>query len=113
MVWNRGVSLGLFQMEGDTGRWIITLLTAVIAIGLAVWMWRAVERHLVIALGAIVGGAIGNIWDRIQYGAVADFIHLHAFGWSFWVFNVADSAITLGVLTLLWDSLRASSKTNT
>lgn len=113
MVWNQGMSMGLFQAGGDNGRYALIAVTGAVAIALSFWMWRATEKFLVIALGLVVGGAVGNIWDRFEYGAVADFIHLHALGYSFYVFNLADSAISLGVGMLLWDALLSSQKTNT
>jgi signal peptidase II len=72
---------------------------------LAGWLWRVNGRLAGLALGAIVGGALGNGHDRFAYNAVVDFLDFHAFGYHFYVFNVADSAITLGVALLLYDSL--------
>ena len=106
MVWNRGVSMGLFEAGSDTGRWALTGVTAVISIGVAIWIWREKLAPQAWALAAVLGGALGNIVDRIRFGAVADFIHLHALGYSFYVFNVADAAITLGVAALLLLSFR-------
>ncbi len=105
MVWNRGISMGLFQADGETGRWVLIVLTSLVALFLLVWLFRVQNRILAIALGMVLGGAFGNIWDRISYGAVADFVHLHAGSWSFYIFNVADSAITIGVILLLADAL--------
>ena len=107
MVWNRGVSMGLFEAGSDTGRWLLTGVTALISIGVAVWIWREKVTPQAWALAAVLGGALGNIVDRIRFGAVADFIHLHALGYSFYVFNVADAAITLGVAALLLLSFRS------
>ena len=105
VVWNRGVSYGLFQQEGDLGRWLLVGLSVVAAFGLAVWMRRAGTRLLGLALGLIAGGALGNAVDRAAYGAVFDFVHLHAGAWSWYVFNVADAAIVAGVVGLLIDSV--------
>ncbi|XYD09454.1 signal peptidase II [Methylobacterium sp. NMS12] len=105
VVWNRGVSYGLFQQEGGLGRWLLVALSLAAAIGLGIWMRRATSRLLGIALGLIVGGALGNAIDRAAYGAVFDFVHLHAGGWSWYVFNVADAAIVAGVIGLILDSL--------
>lgn len=110
LVWNRGISLGLFQAGSDGGRYALIALTSAVTIGLFVWLFRAPEKYLHIALGLVIGGSIGNIWDRFQYDAVADFVHLYAGGYSFYVFNVADSAITLGVIILLWDALLSPQK---
>lgn len=105
VVWNRGVSYGMFQQEGDLGRWLLVGLSIVAAIGLGFWMRRAGSRLLALALGLVVGGAVGNAIDRAAYGAVLDFVHLHAGGWSWYVFNVADAAIVAGVVGMILDSL--------
>ncbi|KAA0121457.1 signal peptidase II [Methylobacterium sp. P1-11] len=110
VVWNRGVSYGLFQQEGGLGRWLLVALSLVAAIGLGIWMRRASSRLLAVALGLIVGGALGNAIDRTAYGAVFDFVHLHAGGWSWYVFNVADAAIVAGVIGLILDSLSPDSR---
>ena len=105
MVWNRGISMGLFQADGDGGRLALIILTTLVSIFILVWLIRTQEKILAIALGLVLGGAVGNIWDRISYGAVADFVHLHVGNLSFYIFNVADSVITLGVILLLADAL--------
>lgn len=105
LIWNRGISLGLFQTGSETGRYILIALTSLISLAVAAWLWRADRLHMGVALGLVLGGAIGNIWDRFQYGAVADFLHFFIGGWSFYIFNVADAAITVGVAILLWDAL--------
>ncbi len=105
VVWNRGVSYGLFQQESGFGRWFLVALSLAAALGLGIWMTRAGSRLLAVALGLIVGGALGNAIDRAAYGAVFDFVHLHAGGWSWYVFNVADAAIVAGVIGLILDSL--------
>jgi len=104
MVWNRGVSFGLFQSE-DAGRWILAAFSLAVAIALAWWARKADRPVLAAALGLVIGGAIGNLIDRIRLGAVADFIDVSGLGFFPWVFNVADSAITVGVLLLILDSL--------
>lgn len=106
VVWNRGVSYGLFQQEGGLGRWVLVAVSVVAALGLLLWMRRAGSRLLAVALGLVAGGAIGNAVDRAAYGAVFDFVHLHAGGWSWYVFNLADAAIVAGVVGLVLDSLR-------
>ncbi|KAB1075572.1 signal peptidase II [Methylobacterium planeticum] len=105
VVWNRGVSYGLFQQEGGLGRWLLVALSLAAALGLGLWMRRAGTRLLGLALGLIAGGALGNAIDRAAYGAVFDFVHLHAGTWSWYVFNVADAAIVAGVIGLILDSL--------
>jgi signal peptidase II len=104
VVWNRGISYGLFQQNGDFGRWVLIAVSILAAIGLSFWIRRAAGRVLAIALGLIVGGALGNVIDRLAYGAVFDFIQLHLGDWSWYVFNVADAAIVAGVFGLLYDS---------
>ncbi|MEM8664707.1 MAG: signal peptidase II [Pseudomonadota bacterium] len=103
LVWNRGISYGLFQQEG-VGRWVLAGLTAAASVALAIWLWRTQRPILRLALALLVGGAVGNLVDRVVYGAVVDFMHLFAAGYSWYVFNVADTAIVLGVIALLWDS---------
>lgn len=99
---NRGVSLGLLHADTDMMRWGLVAMTAIIAGLVAVWMTRERNRQDQIALGLILGGAIGNILDRIRFGYVVDFADLHFGGYRpFLVFNVADAAITIGVLVLL------------
>ncbi|MBD8906417.1 signal peptidase II [Methylorubrum zatmanii] len=111
VVWNRGVSYGLFQQEGGLGRWLLVGLSLAAALGLSAWMRRAGSRLLAVSLGLIVGGALGNAIDRAAYGAVFDFVHLHAGTWSWYVFNVADAAIVAGVVGLILDSLRPAGRT--
>ncbi len=105
MVWNHGVTFGMFNGLGRTGPLLLTLVAVVVVALLLAWMRRARTRLVAGALGAIAGGAIGNVIDRLRFGAVVDFIHAHAFGWSWYVFNVADAAIVCGVGVLLLDSL--------
>lgn len=105
VLWNRGISYGLFQQNSEVGRWVLALASVAAAIGLGIWMSRAATRWLSVSLGLIVGGAIGNAVDRFAYGAVFDFVHLHWGAWSWYVFNLADAAIVAGVAGLLYDSL--------
>lgn len=106
-VGNVGVSMGMFQASSDLGRWLLVAVTAGIAAVVAVWIAREQQRVEVLALGLVLGGALGNIVDRIRFGYVVDFLHFYWGGASFWVFNVADASITLGVLVLLWRALTA------
>jgi len=99
---NTGVSLGLLNADSDTGRWALVAMTLAIAGGVLVWMLRERNAQDQLALGLVLGGAIGNIADRIRLGYVVDFADLHFGEWSpFLVFNLADAAITIGVLVLL------------
>ncbi len=104
VVWNRGISYGLLQQDTDLGRWLLTIFSIAVAIGLAVWMLRTPHRLLAASLALIVGGAIGNAIDRIAYGAVFDFVHVHVGTFSWYVFNIADAAIVAGVIGLVYDS---------
>ena len=106
-VGNVGVSMGLFSANTDLGRWLLVAVTVGIAAVVAVWIAREKQRADVIALGLILGGALGNIVDRIRFGYVVDFLHFFWGTHSFWVFNVADAAITGGVLLLLLRALMA------
>jgi signal peptidase II len=104
LVWNQGISYGMFQQTSEFGRWALTLFKVVAAIGLSIWAWRAAEKWLCLGLGLIAGGALGNAIDRVLYGAVLDFAHLYWGKLSWYVFNIADAAIVVGVLLLLYDS---------
>lgn len=99
---NYGISLGLLNAHTDFGRWMLVLLTTAIAIGVAVWIGREKQRFDQIALGMVLGGALGNILDRVRHGYVVDFADLH-FGEfrPFLIFNVGDAAISIGVAILL------------
>jgi lipoprotein signal peptidase len=104
MVWNHGVTFGLLQAGSGQGHVILGLAALLVTLLLVGWMHRTDRRLVAGALGLIVGGAIGNIVDRLRYGAVVDFIRAHAFGHSWYVFNVADSCIVCGIAILLIDS---------
>jgi signal peptidase II len=102
MVWNRGVSFGLMRANTDLVRWALVALSFVIS-GVFVWWLRTAERKLTaLALGLVIGGALGNVIDRIRFGAVCDFFDFSGL-WFPWVFNVADAAITLGAILLAID----------
>lgn len=103
MVWNRGVSYGLFQASGMNGTILLTLFSLTAVAALSWWLRSAESRVLGLGLGLIIGGAVGNVIDRVVYGAVADFFHFYAFGHDWYVFNIADAAITFGVLALIAD----------
>ena len=105
MVWNRGVTFGLFSGDGPWNHVILAGLALAIAVFLLRWLARAEGRMVAVALGAVIGGAIGNVVDRLRFGAVVDFVDSHAWGWHWYVFNVADAAIVCGVGVLLLDAL--------
>lgn len=104
LVWNKGISYGLFQQNTDVGRYILIGITLVVAVSLVIWMLQARGFVFASAMGLVLGGALGNVIDRIQYGAVADFFSFHAAGMRWYVFNVADIWVVAGVALLLYDS---------
>jgi signal peptidase II len=103
---NPGISMSIVTAGSETGRWLLVGLTVAIAAFVSIWLWREKRRDDVIALGLILGGALGNIMDRVRLGYVLDYADLH-FGavHPFLVFNVGDAAITIGVLLLLLRAL--------
>ncbi|MDB5723270.1 MAG: lspA [Novosphingobium sp.] len=99
---NFGISMGFFHANSDVMRWALIAMTAAIATFVGMWMWREKARDDVIALGLVLGGAVGNIVDRVRLGYVVDYADLHIGEWRpFLIFNLADAAITVGVLILL------------
>jgi signal peptidase II len=104
MVWNRGVSFGLLRADADLTRWALAAFSIIVSIFLAVWARNATRSLSAVALGLVMGGAIGNVIDRIRFAAVADFIDVSRL-WFPWVFNVADAAISCGIALLLLDML--------
>jgi signal peptidase II len=109
---NYGVSLGMLTADTNVGRWLLVGLTMLISVGVTFWLWRERNRQDAFGLGLVLGGAIGNIVDRVRFSHVVDFADLH-FGEfrPFLVFNVADAAITIGVLILLFRALLVRDKT--
>ena len=105
MVWNRGVTFGLLSGDGPWNHLVLAGLAVAIAVFLLRWLARAEGRMVALALGAVIGGAFGNVLDRVRFGAVVDFVDTHAWGWHWYVFNVADAAIVCGVGALLLDAL--------
>lgn len=105
MVWNRGVSFGLFPASGAAGLAFLIVFATVVVTFLLIWLWKSKGLIVPLGIGLVAGGAIGNVIDRIRFGAVADFFHLHAFGYDWYVFNVADAAIVVGVAFLIYDSI--------
>ena len=106
MVWNRGVTFGLLTAAGGLSRFILAGIALVVVGALFLWLRRAESALTAAAIGAIAGGAVGNVIDRLRFGAVVDFIHFHVGTWSWYVFNVADAAIVCGVAVLVLDGLR-------
>ncbi|GAJ28424.1 signal peptidase II [Acidomonas methanolica] len=105
MVWNHAVTFGMLGGLGRSGPVLFCVIALLAVIALLWHMTRTPKMLVAIATGGIAGGAIGNVIDRMRFGAVVDFIHAHAFGWSWYVFNVADSAIVCGVALWLIDTI--------
>ena len=109
LAWNTGISFSMFPQVGPLGQWALLGVKAVAVVLLWVWLAHATSRLTAVALGLIIGGAVGNAIDRAAYGAVADFVlfHITTATWTFrwYVFNLADVGIVAGVIGLLYDSL--------
>ena len=112
MAWNPGISYSLLSAETPEGRYALLALSLVATALLGVWLWRAPDRLTTVGLGLIVGGALGNAYDRFAYGAVADFFHFHVGGFHWYIFNLADVAIVAGVGLLLYESFFVAGKKN-
>ena len=107
---NIGISYSLFNQESTSGQYLLVGFAVVASIGLWFWLnWSRGSRIMAISLGLIIGGAIGNAIDRLRLGGVADFFSFHAYGFHWYVFNIADVAIVAGVLGLLYESFRGES----
>lgn len=107
LAYNTGIAFSMLDESGDAGRWLLSALAIVVSGVLLIWLWRLMrhEKLLAAALGFVLGGAIGNVIDRIRFGHVVDFIDVY-YQQSHWpAFNVADSAITLGAVLLIWDTI--------
>lgn len=112
-VWNYGISFGLFNQGSPEAAYLFVAVALAIVVALLFWLKSADHPRIAVALGLVIGGAIGNVVDRLRFGAVFDFFDFHAFGWHWPAFNVADAAITIGVGLLFIDALftaRQSSK---
>ncbi len=105
LVWNHGVTFGMFTSFGAAGKFILAALALAVIAGLIVWLWRAGRWLPSLAIGAIAGGAVGNVLDRLRHGAVVDFIQAHIGTYSWYVFNIGDAAIVCGVAALMLESL--------
>lgn len=104
LVWNRGISYGLFAADSQGQVWFLVAVKTAITLALIIWLVRNTDKLTAIALGLLIGGAIGNTIDRVLYGAVVDFASLHAFGYYWYVFNLADVWVVAGVALLLYDA---------
>lgn len=107
MAWNRGVSFGLFAHEADFMPYVLIGLALAISTVLGVWLRRTDRAFHAASIGLVIGGALGNVIDRLRFGAVTDFLDFHVAGWHWPAFNVADSAIVVGVALIVADGLFA------
>lgn len=105
LVHNKGVSFGMFNDAGQTGPMILTIVEVIIAVFFAAWLAKIDNKYLGIAIGAVIGGAIGNVIDRVRIGAVIDFLDFHLGNLHWPAFNVADSAICVGIAFVVLDGL--------
>jgi len=105
LVRNTGITFGLLNGSAIFGPLLLALAAMAVVVGLGIWLSRAERVLVACSIGAIAGGAVGNVIDRLRLGWVVDFIQAHAFGWSWYVFNVADAAIVCGVAALLLDGI--------
>ncbi len=105
LVWNRGISFGMLKSDAAYGPWLLKGMAALLMLVLLRWLWTASCRLQAAALGLILGGAVGNVIDRFRYGAVVDFLDVNLNGWHLPAFNVADSAICVGVVLLMFESI--------
>lgn len=106
--WNRGISFSLFAGDYPSGQTVLLVLSLAAITLMAWWLFRSRSGLSATALGLIIGGALGNVIDRVVHGAVVDYLDLHAFGRHFFVFNLADAAINIGVVLLILDLLSIS-----
>ena len=105
LAWNKGVSFGMFNDQGDSGAWILSSIAILITLVLIYWLIKAKTNITATGLGAIIGGAIGNVFDRLNHGAVLDFLDFYVNNLHWPAFNAADSFITIGAITLIWETL--------
>ena len=106
MVWNPGISYGLFPASSGVGTAILVAVSLAAVAGLGWLLWRSHDPALTMGYGLVIGGALGNLIDRLLYGKVADFFHFYGFGYDWYVFNLADLAITLGAVAIIYDVLK-------
>lgn len=112
LAWNKGIGFGFLKAQSLWGTLGLIAMALGISVGLGIWIWRTTDKLLLLCLSIIIGGAIGNIIDRLRFGAVVDFIYVHVyiFNYHFPAFNVADSAITVGVCLLILESYMRKKK---
>lgn len=102
---NKGVSFGLFAADSPYGVWALIAVAACISLLLTVWIWQGETRFAGFCFGLILGGALGNVIDRLYYGAVIDFLDFHLLGYHWYTFNIADCGIVIGTVLLICQTL--------
>ena len=112
LVYNKGISFSMFETESLWGPWIFSLIAIAIICGLFFWLKNAESKIISVSLGLLIGGALGNVIDRVLIGAVIDFIDFHKYGFHWPAFNIADVAIFLGVFIIVCINLFFNSKVN-
>lgn len=105
LVWNRGISFGLLDADSETGPWLFSAIGGAVSLGLLFWLTRLTRRWMAIALGLVLGGALGNVIDRLRFRAVVDFLDFHLAGYHWPAFNLADAGISAGIVFLAIDAL--------
>ena len=105
LVWNHGVTFGILNGSGGPAWVFLAAIALAVVAGLFIWLWTTERLVTTLAIGAIAGGAVGNVLDRLRYGAVVDFIEAHIGAYAFYVFNIGDSAIVCGVAVLMAESI--------
>jgi signal peptidase II len=107
MVWNRGVSFGMLDTLGAVAPWLLSGLAVAVVVALLLWLRRSEHAVMAVGLGLVIGGALGNVIDRLRYGAVVDFLDFHLAGWHWPAFNLADAGICVGAGLIVVDGLLA------
>lgn len=110
MVWNEGISFGMLSSDHTAMPMVLSVSAFLLALGLLIWLWRTPHMTTALPLAMVVAGALANIWDRIRFGAVADFLYFHVKDWYYPAFNLADSCIVLGVIWLAFDGIVLEAK---
>ena len=104
-VWNFGISFGMFAQDNHQGQIVLIILASLISIAFAIWMFFTNVRIIILAIPILIGGAIGNIWDRVRFDAVADFLDFHIYGFHYPAFNLADSFVFIAIALIIFDGL--------
>ncbi len=104
-IWNFGISFGLFSQNNDYGHLFLIAIAITICIIFLVWLFYVNEKLIIFAIPILIGGALGNIWDRLRFQAVADFLDFHAFGWHYPSFNLADTFVFIAIALIVFDGL--------